>query len=309
MMPIFGPDIEKMKEKRDINGLVRALSNAKVRNEAIKALVELKSKEGLIKALNSDNAEVRIEVAEALKDVGDPYGLEVLNKFLTNTLEFYGSKHHLKFSEIKQLIEVITIIQGRAPENLLNVLFQDDPLRVKALKKVKKKMDLENFEKPLIIFIAECDNWLVNWYATLALFEIGFRDNEFLHAFIKASEEYLEHLTQSEGEAAIYAPMFGLAIHEETLRTLSYFRGDKIAVDTAVKAYEGEFLRIPRTTGKSKYAIYALVALGDPSTQKFLKYLVDRGEVPRIALDLYGKATYDEIKAQMESIWKNSEVA
>jgi hypothetical protein len=27
----------------------------------------------------------------------------------------------------------------------------------------------------------------------------------------------------------------GLVIHEETLRALSYFRGDKIAVDTAVR--------------------------------------------------------------------------
>jgi hypothetical protein len=303
-MPLFGPNIEKMKEKRDVNGLVRALSDAKVRSEAIKALVELKCVEELIKALNSDNAEVRIEVAETLKEIGDPYVLEVLNEHLTNTLEFYGSKHHLRFNEIKQLIEVIIIIQGRAPENLLNLLFQDDPLRIKALKKVKKKMDLENFKKPLIIFIVECDNWLARWYATLALFELGDRDNEFLHAFIKASEEYLEYLTQSKGEAAVYAPMFGLVIHEETLRTLSHFKGDKVAIDAAVKAYEGKLLRIPGYTGRSKYAIYALVALGDHSTQKLLEDLVAKGVVPKIALDLYGKATYDEIKAQMESVWK-----
>lgn len=147
-MPLFGPNIEKMKEKGDIDGLVRALSDTKVRSEAIKALVELKSKEGLIKALKSDDAEVRIEVAETLKEIGDPYVLEVLSEHLTNTLEFYGSKHDLSFNEVKQLIEVITIIQGRAPENLLNLLFQDDLLRIKALKKVKKKMDLENFKKP-----------------------------------------------------------------------------------------------------------------------------------------------------------------
>ena len=298
VMPLFGQNIEKMKEKRDINGLVRALSDAKLRSEAIKALVELKSKEGLIKALNSDNAEVRVEVAEALKDIGDPYALEVLNEFLTNTLEFYGSKHVLKFNEIKQLIEVITIIQGRAPENLLNILFQDDPLRVKALKKVKKKLDLETFERPLIIFIAECDNWLVNWYATLTLFELGFRDERILHAFIKASEEYLEYLAQYN------YPTLDLVIHEETLRTLSYFKGNKIAVDTTVKAYEGELLHTPAITGKSRYAIYALIALGDPSTKEFLEHLVSDGRVPRIALELYGKATYDEIKAQLESIWK-----
>jgi len=147
-MPLFGPNIEKMKEKGDIDGLVRALSDTKVRSEAIKALVELKSKEGLIKALKSDNAEVCIEVTETLKDIGDPYALEILNKHLINTLKFYGSKHDLSFNEIKQLIEVITIIQGRAPENLLNLLFQDDPLRIKALKKVKKKWILKTLKYP-----------------------------------------------------------------------------------------------------------------------------------------------------------------
>jgi hypothetical protein len=102
--------------------------------------------------------------------------------------------------------------------------------------------------------------------------------------------------------------MFGLVIHEETLRTLSHFKGDKVAIDTAVKAYEGKLLRIPSYTGRSKYAIYALAALGDHSTQKLLEDLVAKGVVPKIALDLYGKATYDEIKAQMESVWKNNGV-
>jgi hypothetical protein len=183
-------------------------------------------------------------------------------------------------------------------------VFQDDPLRVKALKKVKRKLDLETFKGPLLELGILRDEWIVVWYAHLALIELGDRDNEFLHAFIKATDMYLEEFTQFKGEEAIFAPMFGLALHEEALRALSYFRGDKIAVDTAVKAYEGKLLRIPGTTGKSRYAIYALVALDDPSAKKFLEYLINRGEVPKIALELYGKATYDEIKAQMESIWK-----
>jgi HEAT repeat protein len=57
-----------------------------VRSEAIKALVELESKEGLIKALNSGNAEARIEVAEALKDIGGSYALETLIEALTTAL-------------------------------------------------------------------------------------------------------------------------------------------------------------------------------------------------------------------------------
>jgi hypothetical protein len=290
-----------MKEKGDIDGLVKALSNTKVRNEAIKALVELRSKEGLIKALNSDNAEVRIEVAEALKDIEDSYLLEALIRALTTAL-IYG--------ETEDQIEAITIIQGRAPEEFLEQflfgVFHGDSKRVQALKKLKKKMNLETF-RDVLLEVVKQGKLGVAWYALVALVELGDRRNEVLHELIRVSDLFLEDLDrmrQEEPDEAIISFVWGMTVHEETLRALSYFRGSKVAADTAVKAYENELLRIPGSTGKSRYAIYALIALGDLSAQGFLEYLVARGMVPKIALELYGKATYDEIKTQMESIWK-----
>ena len=274
---------------------------AKLRSEAIKALVELKSKEGLIKALYSSDPEVRIEVAETLKDIGDPSTLEVLNKAIINTL---------KFGKTEEQVEVITLIQGRAPEEFLEQflfgVFHADSKRVQALKKIKRKMNLEIFRDALLE-VVEQGKLGVAWYALVALVELGDRRKKILHKLIEVGNLFLEELDQMRQEGpdeAIISFVWGMAVHEETLRALSYFRGDKIAVDTAVKAYKGELLRIPGITGKSRYAIYALIALGDPSTKEFLEHLVSGGRVPRIALELYGKATYDEIKAQLESIWK-----
>jgi hypothetical protein len=301
VMPLFGPSIEKMKEKGDIDGLVRALSNAKVRSEAIKALVELKSKEGLIKALHSSDPEVRIEVAETLKDIGDPFALEVLNKAIINTL---------KFGKTEEQVEVITLIQGRAPEGFLEQfllgVFHADSKRVQALKKIKRKMNPEIFRDALLE-VVEQGMLGVAWYALVALVELGDRHNKILHKLIEVGNLFLEELDQMRQEGsdeAIISFIWGMAVHEETLRALSYFRGNDIAADVIIKAYKGELLKRPGTIGTSRKAIYALAALGGPSAKEFLEYLVARGEVPKIALELCGKATYDEIKAQMESYGK-----
>jgi tetratricopeptide (TPR) repeat protein len=77
-----------MKEKNDIEGLIKELKNKdpRVRTEAVKALVELKYVAALIKALNSDNAEMRIVVAEALKNINDPEVVDALNKTLLKAI-------------------------------------------------------------------------------------------------------------------------------------------------------------------------------------------------------------------------------
>ena len=62
-MPLFGPNIEKLKQRGDIEGLIKELTNRgpKVRIEVTKALSELKHIEGLIEASKNDNPEVRSE--------------------------------------------------------------------------------------------------------------------------------------------------------------------------------------------------------------------------------------------------------
>lgn len=89
-MPLFGPNIKKMKEKRNIEGLIKALKNKKpmVRIEATKALSELKHTQGLIKALKNDSPDVRVEAISALENVDAPDVKEALiDVLITETLE------------------------------------------------------------------------------------------------------------------------------------------------------------------------------------------------------------------------------
>lgn len=69
-MPLFGPNIKKMKEKGDLEGLIKELKNKdpKVRIKVVKALGELKYTKGLIEALKNDDPQVRVEAVLALAD-------------------------------------------------------------------------------------------------------------------------------------------------------------------------------------------------------------------------------------------------
>ena len=73
IMPLFGPNIKRMEQRGDIEGLVKELKNRgpKVRTEATKALSELKHVGGLIEASKNDNSEVRFEAVSALENVDE----------------------------------------------------------------------------------------------------------------------------------------------------------------------------------------------------------------------------------------------
>ncbi len=77
LFKFFKPNIEKLKEKRDVRGLIKALDHKDymIRKKAIEALGELKANEAiehLIRVLKMDeNAEVRKEAVRVLGIVGD----------------------------------------------------------------------------------------------------------------------------------------------------------------------------------------------------------------------------------------------
>lgn len=80
---LFGPNIKKMKEKGDIEGLIKELKNKdpKVRIEVVKALGELKHTKGLIEALKNDDPQVRVEAVLALDE--EPEAIESVVDILT----------------------------------------------------------------------------------------------------------------------------------------------------------------------------------------------------------------------------------
>ena len=89
-MALFGPpNIEKLKEKRNVKGLIKALGYEKdesVRNAAVDALKEIgdPAVDGLISSLADNNSYVRIGAAGALGDIGSPKAVEPLCKVLEN---------------------------------------------------------------------------------------------------------------------------------------------------------------------------------------------------------------------------------
>jgi HEAT repeat protein len=84
-MGLFGgpPDVEKLKAKQDVKGLVKALGYVKdsdVCQAAVEALAEIgpPAVEPLIAALEDSGSRMRADAAEALGKLGDPRAVEPL---------------------------------------------------------------------------------------------------------------------------------------------------------------------------------------------------------------------------------------
>jgi hypothetical protein len=83
------PDIDDLKEKKDISGLIYALKHHDLRIQwrAAEALAGLGSKgvESLIKALNGRNKDIRLGCIEALGEIKDPRAVDPLLSILGDT--------------------------------------------------------------------------------------------------------------------------------------------------------------------------------------------------------------------------------
>lgn len=268
-MGLFGPNIQRMKEQKDTEGLLRELDN-------------------------SDH-KIRIDAIEALKEIGDPRSIDRITKKLINILEF---------GEPEDQAEAITIIQGRAPDSI-SFFISGEPKRIDALTKVHGKLSLEPFRNALLELVQKCKSGGTVWYALVALAELGDRSDEVLLMLIEFSDEWIKTLDKqidaTGGAGPIIAWSLGKSANKETLRALSYYKGTGEATEAIIKAYEGDLLSSPRISGDKKNAVYALAALGDPSTLERLEYLVSQGSAPNIILDFFGKANFEQIEDMVES--------
>ena len=87
---LFKPNIEKLKEKKDVESLIKALQykgDLDVRSEAVEAVGKIGDKravEPLIQALNDENKYVREGAALALAEIGDKRAVEPLIQALND---------------------------------------------------------------------------------------------------------------------------------------------------------------------------------------------------------------------------------
>lgn len=263
-MPLFVPNIKKMKEKGDTEGLIRELKNK--------------------------DYKVRIDVVKALLDLNDNKAIEALVKEFTDIF---------KFGDEADKVEAITIMQGRASEGLTGVRFSlylpiDRDGKIVKLYKVKfaRKFDLD-LARPLLLTLASntAENPVIRWYALVALVELGDRSNEVM--------QLLTDILNA-------MPKMNLLMIEESVRALSYFPSNPDTIARFIQIQKGHFFGWKADVVGQSAGIYALAASGDPSAREYLEYLTTHGDEfyrqrAQVALKIFGKATYDEIKAKAES--------
>ena len=160
---IFRPNIEELKARRDVEGLIRALKNIcwDVRRDAAKALGEIgdrRAVEPLIEALRDSDLGVRSAAAHALGKIGDERAVEPL---------------------IEALDDVDVIVQIKAAKALHKIGNE------RAVEALKHKRVFERLIRAL-----KDSEWPVRANATEALGEIG--DERAVEPLIEALEEIRE---------------------------------------------------------------------------------------------------------------------
>jgi len=100
-MPLFGPNIRKLKERGDVKSLINLLAHDKpsIRLETVRALFDLKDFEGLAEALKNDLSSVRTEAVSMLGNIDLPETIRLLSQFIL---------HEAKESVWQQAFDILT---------------------------------------------------------------------------------------------------------------------------------------------------------------------------------------------------------
>lgn len=133
----------------------------------------------MVDTLKDAQSNIRIEAAEALKEIGVPEGIKRLTDYCNNTL---------KFGDLEHKIEAITIIRGRGYSTFLSPEFKYKEERARQLENLQRKLPLELVQSALLsIAIDENEAAFIRWYASIALTELGYINDEILKVLIETS--------------------------------------------------------------------------------------------------------------------------
>ncbi|OEU68359.1 MAG: hypothetical protein BBJ57_10405 [Desulfobacterales bacterium PC51MH44] len=188
---LFKPNIEKLKTKQKVDGLIKALQYKKdwsVRNSAAEALGEIsdpRAVDPLIKALKDDKEAVRSAAATALREIGWEYiGKDWIYYLIA--LKDWNKLIKMGESAIEPLIEVLqdedsfalhpesikalgTIKDKRAVEPLIEVLQAKKPDLRKEVVKALGQLGDEKVVKPLISVLQNEDSFTLRCETIRAL--------------------------------------------------------------------------------------------------------------------------------------------
>lgn len=265
-MPLFGPNIEKMKETRDVDGLWSAT--------------------------RSDSLQTRVKATEALIEIEDARGLQLISQRYSDVF---------KFGDNADKVEVMIMMQGRylRMDTLVAWVVPlvgstgDRPLEIMALEKVrfrtKPKLELA---RPILLEAAtnSTENPLIRLLAGATLAELGDRSDELIQLMFSLLEEVEE---------------LNFWTIREILRALSHFSNNCEATDFLIRVQKGEVFRRESSEGIRQAALYGLGAIGSDLAREYLEYLTTSSsrvhkKEAQVALELFGKASYDEVRRKAE---------
>jgi HEAT repeat protein len=298
-MKLFGsPDIEKMKAKKDVKGLVKALRYSKdptVQSAAGTALVTVGdirdsgAVESLLAALNDQDRDVREIAAVALHQVRDPRAVEPLIHVVKDSNQYW----FLRWRAASRLGE---IGDPRAVEPLIAVLRgrdQDDDngadVRRHAAGALSRIGDPRAIE-PLIAALKD-PHALMRWEAGEALVRIGARAVEPLIAALKDQSEVQRWVIVGQpgsGKREVVMETVG----RDAARALGSI-GDPRAIEPLIAALKDSHAQVRQA------ARVALVGIGAPSVEPLIAALNDpeqevREAVAKALVSIYQSRKLDQ---------------
>ena len=129
---LFKPNIERLKARWDIDGLIKALNHRdyRIRKKAAEALGDMKAKEAvdaLIKTLKDENSEVRKAAAYALGRIGDEKAIKPLAEALKDEsidvrLEAAKSLKEIGYKKVAELPELISEVLNISKSEAFKIL-------------------------------------------------------------------------------------------------------------------------------------------------------------------------------------------
>jgi len=356
-MGVFGPNIKKMKNRGDVQGLVRILrEHPGLGLEALYALKDLGRAEELTEVLleHAGNPFLKVKTVEVLCDMRYTEGLRKatgLPRFYeeaaVRAVEALG-----KLGDIDGLLQALRVESPAAEEAVRKAVFdviaetidrESLVLLICRLLEDLKYGELEDKLNALFILqdailkkrMAEIPPEVLEQVRSI-LFQVA---NEYESADVRiaftslcalieinAAPEYLQPLIQSsraiveligpilDDENTNPTPGLGLyyTVYDQTLRALSSFKNDDRAMVALEAIYEGRLLAPPEVSlefvqqilahsaeSRKLKALCALASLGHPDFRERMEYLVNRGKAPKVLIDSYGQATYDDLRSEI----------
>ena len=351
-MGLFRPNIKKMKNRGDIQGLVRILREHPEHTEwCLEALYALKDlggakeltevllesegfpslkvkmvevlrdmgyTEGLRKA-TSLSGEAGIKAVEALGVLGDIEGLlQVLREAVTGE-----EAREVIFEVIAETIDQQVLVflisrlledlkYGEPEDKLMALLILQNAFLEKRLPKIPSEV-LEQTRSILAKIVSEWESTDLRVAFNALCTLIGMEATpEYLQPLIQISSALIDLLGPIIEKVPGQGIGLYLAVHDQTLRALSSFKNNDAAMAALEAIYEERLLAPPKvgddvfqqmlaySADKRKLrTLCALAALGHPNFRERMEYLVSRGKAPRVLVDLYGQATYDDLKSKI----------